>query len=154
MSAHLQSLDPRTTIKRQEVIQFAESLYEKRPDWVAFFREILGHTGVVRRKFPTAEELAAFEQCEEYAHIQAMLADLRKTGPIPPEDEEPTRVITVRLPRSLHESLRAEAHDFKTSMNKLCISKLLQVIGDDLIPADAVLTAGEEPKPKRAKVAG
>jgi hypothetical protein len=45
-------------------------------------------------------------------------------------------VITVRLPKSLHEALRHEAHNHKTSMNKLCISKLLQVIADDLVPSD------------------
>jgi predicted HicB family RNase H-like nuclease len=52
-------------------------------------------------------------------------------------------VITVRLPKSLHESLRAEAHDRRTSMNKLCISKLLQVIDDELVPAE--MAASEEP---------
>ncbi|RIK75149.1 MAG: hypothetical protein DCC68_21680 [Planctomycetota bacterium] len=141
MSVHLQSLEARTTNKRQEVIRIAQDLYRQSPDWVAFFREILGLTGVVRRAFPTPEELVAFEQTEEYAEIQTMMANLRKTGPLPPEEEEPTRVITVRMPRSLHEALRAEAHDRKTSMNKLCISKLLQVIDDELIPADAVLSA-------------
>ena len=51
-------------------------------------------------------------------------------------ESEPTRVITVRLPKSMHEYLRTEAHDLRTSMNKLCISKLLQVIEQDLIPAE------------------
>jgi hypothetical protein len=46
-------------------------------------------------------------------------------------------VITVRLPKSLHESLRAEAHDRHTSMNKLCISKLLQVVDGELVPSEA-----------------
>ncbi|MEM1304746.1 MAG: hypothetical protein AAGG46_07605, partial [Planctomycetota bacterium] len=51
-------------------------------------------------------------------------------------ETEPTRVITVRLPKSMHEYLRTEAHDLRTSMNKLCISKLLQVIEQDLIPTE------------------
>ena len=53
------------------------------------------------------------------------------------EQVEPTRVVTVRLPKSLHESLRVEAFEHHTSMNKLCISKLLQIIDDELVPADA-----------------
>lgn len=154
MSVHLQSLEARTTNKRQEVIRIAQDLYRQSPDWVAFFREILGLTGVVRRAFPTSEELVAFEQTDEYAEIQAMLANLRKTGPLPPDEEEPTRVITVRMPRSLHESLRAEAHDRKTSMNKLCISKLLQVIGDELIPADMILAAAGQETENSEKAAG
>ena len=72
----------------------------------------------------------------EYAEIQQMVAKLRERNGAQTDDKEPTRVITVRLPKSLHESLRAEAHEKRTSMNKLCISKLLQVIDDQLIPHD------------------
>ena len=114
------------TEDQQEVVRVASQLYQQEPDWVTFFREILGVDGIVRKIYPTAESLAKFEQTPEYAEIQTMLAKLRagkQAG-----GKEPTRVITVRLPKSLHESLRAEAHDRKTSMNQLCISKLLQVI--------------------------
>ena len=52
------------------------------------------------------------------------------------DEEEPTRVITVRLPKSLHEALRVEAHEHQTSMNKLCISKLLQFIDGDKVPTE------------------
>ena len=52
------------------------------------------------------------------------------------DDAEPTRVITVRLPKSLHEALRVEAHEHRTSMNKLCISKLLQFIDGQQVPAE------------------
>jgi predicted HicB family RNase H-like nuclease len=78
--------------------------------------------------------LARFEQTREYGEIQQMVAKLRERASEPVDSREPTRVITVRLPKSLHESLRAEAHDRKTSMNKLCISKLLQMVDDELIP--------------------
>ncbi len=44
------------------------------------------------------------------------------------EDNKPTRVITVRLPRSLHEALKDEAKNRSTSLNQLCVAKLLQVI--------------------------
>ena len=56
-------------------------------------------------------------------------------------ENEPTRVITVRLPKSMHEYLRTEAHDLRTSMNKLCISKLLQVIEEDMIPNEGTAAA-------------
>ena len=48
--------------------------------------------------------------------------------------DEPTQVITVRLPKSLHEALRVEADEHHTSMNKLCISKLLQFIDHERVP--------------------
>jgi predicted HicB family RNase H-like nuclease len=123
-----------TTEKYQEVLQAAETRYRQSPDWVTFFREVLGVEGIVRRTFPTFDELTAFEQSEQYDKIQKLLVKLREKRPSADTESEPTRVITVRLPKSMHESLRTEAHDLRTSMNKLCISKLLQVIGEEMIP--------------------
>ncbi|RIK80507.1 MAG: hypothetical protein DCC67_09290, partial [Planctomycetota bacterium] len=65
-----------------------------------------------------------------------LLVKLREKRPSADTESEPTRVITVRLPKSMHEALRHEAHDLRTSMNKLCISKLLQVIDEELIPSE------------------
>jgi len=123
---------------RQEVFRVATDLYSRGPDWVTFFREVLGLDGLIRRSYATPEELAQFEQSEEYQQIQQMLAKLRERGSETPNgSKEPTRVITVRLPKSLHEALRAEAHDRHTSMNKLCISKLLQVVDGELVPVES-----------------
>jgi predicted HicB family RNase H-like nuclease len=115
--------------------RIAAEMFQQQPDWITFFREVLGVDGLVRRLFATPEELAAFEKTAQYAEIQQMLARLRDRGAMA-EGKEPTRVITVRLPKSLHESLRAEAHDRKTSMNQLCISKLLHVIDGEFVPEE------------------
>ena len=123
--------------RKQTAQRIAAEMFSHQPDWITFFREVLGVDGLVRRLFPSPEELAAFEKTEEYAEIQAMLNRLRERSAVADNGKEPTRVITVRLPKSLHESLRAEAHDRKTSMNQLCISKLLMVI-------DAEMEAGVE----------
>ena len=120
--------------RRQEVFRMAGELYHQNPDWVTFFREVLGVEGAARRLFPAPDEFLSFEQTEEYAEIQQMVAKLRENHRTQAQGSEPTRVITVRLPKSLHESLRTEAHERRTSMNKLCISKLLQVIDGNLIP--------------------
>jgi len=122
--------------KKQEVYRVACELYRQDPDWVTFFREVLGVDGVVRRLFTSQEELLTFEQSTEYHELQQMVTKLRERNSASSDGKEPTRVITVRLPKSLHESLRVEAHDRKTSMNKLCISKLLLVINEELIPVE------------------
>lgn len=122
----------------QTATRIADKMFQQQPDWVTFFREVLGVDGLVRKLFTTPEEMAEFEKSAEHAEIQAMVAKLRekdKTGAAA-DGKEPTRVITVRLPKSLHESLRAEAHDRKTSMNQLCISKLLQVIDEQMLIAE------------------
>lgn len=120
--------------KYQEVLQVAEKLSRQSPDWVTFFREVLGVDGIVRTAFPSHDALTEFEQSEQYDAIQQMLVKLREKRASADADNEPTRVITVRLPKSMHEYLRTEAHDLRTSMNKLCISKLLQVIDEAKIP--------------------
>jgi hypothetical protein len=127
-----------TPEKYQEVLETAENLYRQSPDWVTFFREILGVDGAVRKAFPTFDELTTFEQSQQFDKIQKLLVRLREKRSSVDAENEPTRVITVRLPKSMHEYLRTEAHDLRTSMNKLCISKLLQVIGEDMIPNDRV----------------
>ena len=122
----------------ESVLRAAYELFTKSPppDWVTFFRKIMGLNGVIRRAFRTPERLAQFEQTDTYAEILNLLTRLRERT-VPPEDpNEPTRVITVRLPKSLHEALRVEAHEHQTSMNKLCISKLLQFIDNELIPKE------------------
>ena len=130
--------------QRQDVFRVADEIFQQRPSWVTFFREVLGVDGIVRQAYSTPEALAHFEQTPEYQKIQQMLTKLRENdSDLPGGPREPTRVITVRLPKSLHESLRAEAHDRRTSMNKLCISKLLQVIEEGLVPAEMAATDGQ-----------
>jgi predicted HicB family RNase H-like nuclease len=125
-----------STEKYQQILQTASQLYNSEPDWVTFFREILGVDGIVRRQFTRLEDLTAFEKSPEFEQIQKWLVKLREQKNSTDTESEPTRVITVRLPKSMHEYLRTEAHDLRTSMNKLCISKLLQVIEQDLIPTE------------------
>ena len=132
-----------STEKYQPILQAARQLFESEPDWVTFFREILGVDGIVRRQFTRLEDLTAFEKSPEFEQIQKWLVKLREQKNATDTESEPTRVITVRLPKSMHEYLRTEAHDLRTSMNKLCISKLLQVIEQDLIPTER--SAGSPP---------
>ena len=111
----------------QKVLQVAQELHARKPDWVTFFRETLGVSGAARSVFPQQEDYVKFEQSQEFTEIQQLVATLR-TRKSASGKNEATRVITVRLPESLHESLKAEAADHNTSMNKLCISKLLQAL--------------------------
>lgn len=141
-----------STEKYREILTVAENLYRQDPDWVTFFREVCGIDGAVRKSFPSFEELTAFEQSEEFEAIQKMLVKLREKRAAADPETEPTRVITVRLPKSMHEYLRTEAHDLRTSMNKLCISKLLMVIGEEMIPNERTgsSNSASTPSPKPA----
>ena len=117
--------------RSQKVLQVAKQLYQSNPDWVTFFREVLGVEGAARSVFPDQNEYIYFEKTNQYLEIQQMVTNLRNRKIPGGSHNEATRVITVRLPESLHEALKAEAADHKTSMNKLCISKLLQVLAEE-----------------------
>lgn len=121
---------------QQHVYEIALTSFQRSPDWVAFFRDTLGLRGVIRRCYRTREALEAFEQTEVYAVIQQMLGQLRRRANDMDLPQEPTGVITVRMPKSVHDALKAEAYERRTSMNKLCISKLLQFIDNELVPSD------------------
>lgn len=115
---------------QKNVSERALALFNAHADWATFFREILGVDGLLRKTFTSRETLAAYERTEGYAEIQLMLARLREKAS-GENDKQPIRVITVRLPKSLHESLKTEAFERHTSMNQLCISKLLQTLTVD-----------------------
>ena len=117
--------------RSQKVLQVAKQLYQSNPDWVTFFREVLGVEGAARSVFPNQNDYVSFEKTSQYSEIQQMVTNLRNRKIPGGNHNEATRVITVRLPESLHEALKAEAADHKTSMNKLCISKLLQVLNEE-----------------------
>ena len=128
----------------QKVLQVARQLFQEKPDWVTFFRETLGVKGAARAVFPSQVDYVKFEQSKEFLEIQKMVASLR-TRKAAGSKNEPTRVITVRLPESLHEALKAEASDHNTSMNKLCISKLLQVLIEDEKASQAMSSRSASP---------
>jgi predicted HicB family RNase H-like nuclease len=123
--------------REAETLRAAQHLFNQHPNWITFYREILGLSGVVRQNYPTPQDMADFEQTPAYFEIHEMLSRLRKQAVDPAAVGEETRVITVRIPQSLHDALKEEAYEHRTSMNKLCISKLLQIIDSSFVPSGA-----------------
>jgi predicted HicB family RNase H-like nuclease len=124
----------------QAILEVAERLFAANPDWIIFFREIMGLDGIVRRTFKTPDSLMRFECSAEYARIREMLDALRQKQHEKTPVREVQRVVTVRMPMSLHETLKAEAQEMNVSINKLCISKLLKLLDEtacrDLVPEE------------------
>jgi len=138
--------------RNQLARRLAADRFRREPDWVVFYRDVLGVDGIVDQIFPMVDQRNRFERTPEYAEIQQMVARLRERNRIQKDSDEPTRIVTIRLPQSLHESLRHEAYNMKTSMNKLCISKLLQVIAEDLVPSNFQRRETESPAMPRTEV--
>ena len=110
------------------ILEVAERLYAMQPEWVIFFREVLGVDGIVRRTFRDTDSLIRFECSPQYARIREMLNELRNRQQEQPSQRVTQRVVTVRMPRALHETLKAEAEQMRVSINTLCISKLIQLL--------------------------
>jgi hypothetical protein len=60
-------------------------------------------------------------------------------------------LITVRIPKSLHDSICKEANDLQVSVNKLCITRLLQRVDRSLIPSSTQKRRGRRPGAEYAK---
>ncbi|GEM_PF-827100 len=116
----------------QKILAEAENLFSQNPNWATFYRQIVGPEGVVRKYFPSPEALAQFRRTETYLRIQRMLTQLRGSRPRA-RRWEPVKVITVRVPESVHDAIAEEAMQLNVSINKLCIAKLLQIIEADIL---------------------
>lgn len=73
--------------------------------------------------FPQEHELEEFQQSDEYSKVFEMLTVLRSHD-LPENDlHEQQRMITVRVPKCLHDSICDEAKALKVSVNILGVSK-------------------------------
>ena len=132
----------------REVLRIAEEAFAATGSWVVFYREMLGIDGVVRKLFPAADEMREFETSPEFAELQEMVAAMRSQDSSKGDSAEPERMITIRLPKSLHDTLRVESDELNLSINKLCISKLLQRIESRFIPLQKGRRRGRRPGPQ------
>ncbi|WP_182871153.1 hypothetical protein [Stieleria mannarensis] len=139
----------------RQALLLAEEAFAATGSWVVFFREILGVGGVVMQLFPEPGEYRRFSAGPEFATLHEMLAAIRSQDQSKSDATEPERMITIRIPRSLHESLAEESQACGLSINKLAISKLLWPANPRFIPEQQGRRRGRRPGPqrKRAKAA-
>lgn len=125
---------PQSTAEANAILQVAERLYAMEPDWVTFFNEMLGVDGHVRKTFPDRESLATFECSPQYSRIRELLDDLRSRQAEAPRRQS-RRVVTVRMPCSLHDTLKSEAKRLGVSINQLCVTKLIRLLNEQELEA-------------------
>jgi hypothetical protein len=129
----------------QAVLRSASELFGLAPTWTAFYREVLGGDGVMRRVLCLDGEMEKFECSHEHGKLLEMLTVLRSRD-LPENDPyEQQRMITVRIPKSLHDAICDEANALAVSVNKLCISRLLQKVDKAMIPSSMQKRRGRRP---------
>jgi hypothetical protein len=117
------------------------------PTWTAFYRETLGVDGVAHQAFNCADDYRRYEASETHTKILEMLTVLRSRDAIDCDPTEPQRMITIRIPKSLHDSLCKESNDLEISVNKLCITRLVQRVDLSMLPSSPQKRRGRRPGP-------
>jgi hypothetical protein len=113
--------------KARQVLEFAERRAQEVADWVELHNALFGLAGKATEVFPTEAERTAFCRTDEYKRTLALMDRL----PPPPVKDFAELVasangaISVRLPRTVHAALLAEAQAEGVSLNQLCLSKLV-----------------------------
>jgi len=120
---------PRSTFKAKanQLVDFARRIAGHCANSAEFFNAIYGGKGMANDLFPSEPERNAFlrsKQCKEIRKIKLSLpkppvmdaGDFTANGHLS---------ITLRLPKSVHAALMAEAAAEGVSLDQLCLSKLV-----------------------------
>ncbi|MDM4016639.1 toxin-antitoxin system HicB family antitoxin [Roseiconus lacunae] len=132
----------------KQCMELAQEAFAMTGSWVLFYRVILGTNGVVAKLFPDSSEYQQFLASEYHATLHEMLAAIRSQDQSKADSAEPERMITIRIPRSLHEALQEEAKGSGLSINKLAISKLLLPVNPRFVPEQQGRRRGRKPGPQ------
>lgn len=139
-------LAPTFEARCQQAFDIANDLFGAAPTWVCFYREMLGGSGMIHEIFTDLGEFGRFLRTEQYHQVQLMLTALRSRDLPENDPNDPQRMITVRLPKSLHEAMCAEAGRLNISVNRLCISRMLQLLDPKMIPETHSKPRGRKPR--------
>ncbi|MCA9133877.1 MAG: hypothetical protein KDA45_12010, partial [Planctomycetales bacterium] len=130
----------------QQAFDVANDLFGNAPTWVCFYRALMGSDGLISLLFADREDFSKFLRSEQYHQIQLMLTALRSRDLPENDPNDPQRMITVRLPKSLHEAMCEEAEALNISVNRLCISRMLQLLDPKMIPETSSKPRGRKPR--------
>jgi predicted HicB family RNase H-like nuclease len=125
--------------------QVAAELFGVAPTWTAFYRETLGVDGVAHRIFSDSEEYRNYECSDCHSKVLEMLTVLRCKDVTDCDPTEVQKMITIRIPKSLHDRICAEANELDVSVNKLAITRMLQRIDMSMLPLSSQKRRGRRP---------
>jgi hypothetical protein len=113
--------------KARQLLEFAEQRATRATDWVELHNALFGIGGKATELFTTESERTAFSRTPECKRIFALLDTLPQPAVKAFAELLATAngAISVRLPRSVHAALLAEARAEGVSLNQLCLSKLV-----------------------------
>jgi hypothetical protein len=117
----------RIVAKARKLLEFAQQRAAQAADWIELSNALFGLGGKATELFSKESERTALCRTEEYKRILTLMDTL----PQPQVHGFVEMVasahgaISVRLPRSVHAALLAEAKAEGVSLNQLCVAKLV-----------------------------
>jgi predicted HicB family RNase H-like nuclease len=109
--------------RAQELWEFTRSLKDSSLTWVEANNALYGPGGRFVQLFPTQTDRVAFAKTEESHKIDDLIDSLPEPE-LRPSREEYSGKFVVRVPKSLHAALAAEAAAEGVSLNQLVVAKL------------------------------
>ena len=137
-----------------QAFEIANDLFSNAPTWVCFYRELMGGAGMLHDLFQVNRDFSSFLRTDQHHQIQGMLTALRSRDLPESDPNDPQRMITVRLPKSLHEAMCEEATRLNISVNRLCISRMLQLLDPTMIPETSSKPRGRKPRTRSKASSG
>jgi predicted HicB family RNase H-like nuclease len=112
--------------KEQSILDSARELATTAETWADLSNALFDpETGIVAKAFATRTEREQFLKSKEYAVIRQLIDEARqRTGFVSGATPSKSGKFVVRLPKSLHAALEAEAKHEGVSLNQLVVTKL------------------------------
>lgn len=114
--------------KAQQALKTARETRATAKSWIDVYNTVFGIGGAASTLFSSTEERSAFAKTEEYAEINRLLEEMRAEkgdpAPIAAKLSSASGYMSVRLPKTVHAALLAEAEQEGVSLNQLCVAKL------------------------------
>ena len=125
--------------KEQQILDAARTVAQAAETWADLSNALFDPVdGLVAKAYPNREERENFAKTAEYKAIRELIDALEeRTGLAEGATPQKSGKFMVRLPRSLHAALEAEAEREGVSLNQLVVTKLA-------LPMSQLLSTGAD----------
>lgn len=138
--------------KEQNLLDSAKNLASSNPTWADLSNALFDQsTGLIAKAYPTREERQQFVHSPQYKAIRELIDKAQeRTGLVEGAVPAKSGKFIVRLPRSLHAALEAEAEAEGVSLNQLVVAKLAIQLSQLAAAKPGGTTSRKQARRKRA----
>jgi antitoxin HicB len=125
MATRTRRADNTVAARARKALEVARQHAAGGGNWIAFHNALFGIGGCLTELFPTQAERVQFGKTAEHRQIMELLEQLQDAEEDQPEPlADASGRFILRVPRSMHAALMAEAKAEGISLNQLCVAKL------------------------------